>query len=467
MDDFAARMSASRARVAALRTRTAAEGRAAVNDRTGDTAHNPHSAAAQTLIANVAFVAWPTMSEAAYHGMAGDIVNTIKPHTEADPVAILVQLLTCAGNIIGNCPYYQIEGTRHHANLFSVLVGRSSKARKGTALDRISSIIRVADDRWYSERVKGGLSSGEGFIEPVRDEVKKWNVKEGAWEIVDPGVPDKRLLVIEPELASVFMHCERQGNSLSPLMRKAWDGGILATMTRSNPLRATGAHISVVGHITVEELRAKLVRTELANGFANRFLFMLVKRANELPFGGDALEDKIIAQLGEKLKGAIDVAQKLGRVGWTSDAAASWERVYPHLSAEQPGLLGSVTARAEAQCVRLALLYALLDGKVNIEVPHLDAALAVWDYADASAAHIFGSSLGDPVADDILRALLHADPEGMSRSAIRDLFGRHQSADRIGAALALLASKGKARMEPRQSGGRPTEVWIAMGAGRG
>ena len=425
------------------------------------TADTHSSAAEPTLVANVALVAWPTMADAAYHGVAGEIVNTIKPHTEADPVAILIQLLTCAGNIIGNGPYYQIEGTRHHANLFSVLVGQSSKARKGTALDRISSIIRVVEDRWYSERVKGGLSSGEGFIDPVRDEIKKWNVKEGSWEIVDPGVSDKRLLVIEPELASVFMHSERQGNSLSPLMRKAWDGGILATMTRSNPLRATGAHISVVGHITVEELRAKLVRTEMANGFANRFLFMLVKRANVLPFGSDALSDEVIAGLGEKLKTAIDVARELGRVGWTSDAAESWKKVYPHLSAEQPGLLGAVTARGEAQCVRLALLYTLLDGKVNIEVPHLDAALAVWDYAETSAAHIFGSSLGDNVADDIFRSLQHAGRIGMTRSAIRDLFSRHQSADRIGAALALLASKGRATMEIRQSGGRPTEIWTA------
>ena len=228
-----------------------------------------HSSAAEpTSVANVALVAWPTMADAAYQGVAGEIVNTIKPHTEADPVAILIQLLTCAGNIIGNCPYYQIEGTRHHANLFSVLVGRSSKARKGTALERISSIIRVVEDRWYSERIKGGLSSGEGFIDPVRDEVKKWNAKERSWEIVDPGVSDKRLLVIEPELASVFMHSERQGNSLSPLMRKAWDGGILATMTRSDPLRATGAHISVVGHVTMEELRAEARSPEIANGFA-------------------------------------------------------------------------------------------------------------------------------------------------------------------------------------------------------
>jgi hypothetical protein len=56
---------------------------------------------------------WPTMSGDAYHGVAGDVVRIIEPHSEADPVAILIQFLTCAGNIIGNCPFYQVEGTRH------------------------------------------------------------------------------------------------------------------------------------------------------------------------------------------------------------------------------------------------------------------------------------------------------------------------------------------------------------------
>ena len=34
----------------------------------------------------------PRIGEAAYHGLAGDIVRTIEPHTEADPVAISIQM---------------------------------------------------------------------------------------------------------------------------------------------------------------------------------------------------------------------------------------------------------------------------------------------------------------------------------------------------------------------------------------
>src|SRR5690348_8013142 len=74
---------------------------------------------------------WPWIDGDAYHGLVGEIIETIEPHSEADPIAILVQLLAAAGNIIGRHCYYQIESDRHHANLFAVLVGPSGKARKG------------------------------------------------------------------------------------------------------------------------------------------------------------------------------------------------------------------------------------------------------------------------------------------------------------------------------------------------
>src|SRR5262249_21348750 len=151
------------------------------------------------------------LHDAAYHGLAGDVVRAIEPHTEADPVALLMQFLAAAGNIVGRCAFYQVEGTRHHPNLFSVLVGESSKARKGTSWDRVADILRIADDRWFHERVKSGLSTGEGLIEQVRDEQKKWNPQEHAWETIDPGVADKRLMVIEPEFAGVLAADKRSG----------------------------------------------------------------------------------------------------------------------------------------------------------------------------------------------------------------------------------------------------------------
>ena len=236
-------------------------------------------------------------------------------------------------------------------------------------------------------------------------------------------------------------------------------------MQESRNVGSRNAHISVIGHVTIEELRARITRTELANGFANRFLFLLVKRSKELPFGGD-LADGEIQRLGQQLRKVVESAKTRGRVTMTTAARLEWEAIYHDLSAGQSGLIGAVTARAEAQTIRLALIYALLDSEGEIDVPHLRAALAVWEYCEASAAYIFGEMLGDPLADEILRALQQTGTAGMPRTAIRDLFGRHQSANRIGAALTLLTTKGRARMERRDTGGRPSEVWCATGIGR-
>ena len=99
-----------------------------------------------------------------------------------------------------------------------------------------------------------------------------------------------------------------------------------------------------------------------------------------------------------------------------------------------------------------------------LDAPHLTAALALWEYCEASAAFIFGGSLGDPIADEIERALQHAGSEGMTRTAIRDLFGRNRSGDRIGAALHLLRTKSRARMvSTTGKEGRPAEIWFASG----
>jgi hypothetical protein len=136
-----------------------------------------------------------------------------------------------------------------------------------------------------------------------------------------------------------------------------------------------------------------------------------------------------------------------------------WVERYPKLSEGAPGLLGAVTSRAEAQVLRLACVYALMDTSVTIELEHLKAALAVWDYAEASARYIFGDATGDAVADSI-EEMLSGSPEGMTRAEIRDAFGRNKSSERIGAALELLERHERVSKEIEQTGGRPAERWF-------
>jgi len=288
----------------------------------------------------------------------------------------------------------------------------------------------------------------------VRDEA--WKEVKGELEKVDDGVHDKRLLILEPELASVFKRMNGEGNSLSAVLRQAWDGSPLATLTKNSPLKATGAHVSMIGHVTREELLLHLTEIERANGFGNRWLFFLVRRSKVLPEGGCVPPAKM-EPLIKDLQKVLQEAETITEVERDAEARELWAKLYPKLSAGEPGLVGAMLARAEAQVLRLSVLYALLDCSALIRLPHLKAALAVWDFCEASVRRLFGGRLGFPIADKILQAIRVRGP--LTRTQISDLFGRNLSSAELDAALGMLLESGQLYMSTRESGGRPTTVY--------
>jgi hypothetical protein len=309
------------------------------------------------------------------------------------------------------------------------------------------------------------------LIWAVRDPIhKRERVKERGEAVryeeveADPGIADKRLLVVEPEFANVLKQTERQGNTLSAVLRVAWDGRDLRSMTKNSPARATGAHVSLIGHITAAELRRYLTETETANGFGNRFLWLCADRSKLLPEGG-AVAPAAWAALRDDLTEALAFARSVGEVPRDEEARDLWREIYGQLSEGKPGLAGALLARAEAHVLRLAMLYALLDRSATIGAPHLLAALALWDYCERSVYHVFGDELGDPVADEILR-LLRSCPTGLTRNELYDYFGRHRSSERISRALGLLLQHHLVRPERQETGGRPAERWFAGARGR-
>jgi hypothetical protein len=257
----------------------------------------------------------------------------------------------------------------------------------------------------------------------------------------------------------------REGNTLSPVVRNAWDGKPLQTITKTTPVRARAAHVAIVGHITKDELLRFITGTELANGFLNRFLVVAVQRSKELPFGGRLAGDEL-ARVRAAVLTALRFASLPRELTFDHDARARWIDVYGPLSRGEEGLLGAATRRAEAHVVRLAALYATLDCDEQIALPHLEAALALWRYAADSARWVFGDSLGDPTADEIW-ALAKDRHAGVTRTEVRDLFSRNKKAREIDRALTALEDAGRLRRRTVADGrGRPAETWVPAHAHR-
>jgi hypothetical protein len=262
-------------------------------------------------------------------------------------------------------------------------------------------------------------------------------------------------MVVEGEFATTLKVMEREGNTLSPIIRCAWDTGDLQMLTKNSPARATGAHISIIGHITREELLRHLSTTEMANGFGNRFLWLHVKRSKSLPFGGK-FHPVNLEPIINKLKTAVEFGRNTKEITWAEETRPLWEAVYPELSEGKPRLIEALKARAEAYVTRLACIYALLDLSTEIRPEHLKAALAFWEYVEASVEFIFGNSPGIPLVNEIQDALRKKQ---MDRVEIHNLFGRHRTSREIDEALQYLETSGVAKCEKVKTGGRDREVW--------
>ncbi len=386
--------------------------------------------------------AWPQLDNRALHGLAGEFVATVAPTTESDPAALLFQFLTAFGNLIGRSAHFTVEASQHYTNLFAVLVGASSKARKGTAWSHVRRVAQAIDPTWTQTRIMSGLSSGEGLIQAVEDETAS----------------DRRLLIVQSEFVGALKAMERPANPLSPVLRDAWDLGTLRTLT-VKPRVASDCHISMIGHITKPELRAHLSTTDLANGFANRILWVATRRSKLLP---EPVEINSVEwnYLVKKLKAAEATGRAVQEMLRDDAARKLWREVYPELSQAYPGMFGAIVSRAEAQTTRLSLLYALLDNSRFIRREHLQAGLAGWRYCEDSARYVFGDSLGDPLADRLRSALREAGTSGLSRTEVHGAAGRNYPAARIDSVLTGFEESGFARMAVEKVENRMIERWF-------
>jgi hypothetical protein len=108
------------------------------------------------------------------------------------------------------------------------------------------------------------------------------------------------------------------------------------------------------------------------------------------------------------------------------------------------------------------MLYATLDLSYWIKAPHLEAALAVWDYCERSAKFIWGEDLGDPASEKLLKAIQAAMPHGLSTTVIRhQVFNGKKNKLQLQAVLRRLSSAGLIGPKEEKTAGRPRTMWVS------
>lgn len=411
--------------------------------------------------------AWlPPVDPAVFDCYLGTLATEIDPYTEADPIGVLASLLAAAGVHIGPDAHLPLGMERHPLVIWPLLIGHTGSGKKGTAWNAARSVLTAADPEFTACNVHSGLSSGEGLaaVFATDEDGESSGGKRGgkAARLLPDG--DLRLLAYEPEWAATMARMKREGNTLSATLRAAWEGGNLSTLNVDARVARRG-HVGIVAHITPGEFKAKVSTSDMAGGTYNRFLPVAVGQSKFLHLPTTPAPE-LLADLGATLADRLKQAGDVTTVGFAPGTENLWAALYLEFATTATGpdgeRLSEFTSRAAPYCLRIAALYAALDGSHLIQPGHLAAAAALIRYSLASAAAVLR-----PV--DHLAALAawltDAGEQGRTREQVRsDFYGRNKNAAEVSTLLSELVAAGRitvTQRAPAGGRGRPAEVYTA------
>lgn len=422
----------------------------------------------------------PQPEPACLYGLIGDVAKAGSQHTEANSFAIALNFMAYLSCAVGRGAFTYIGNTRHHARLFGLHVGRTGRGRKGDAaslVHRIDMAIRAADEANHDSMApqvhSGGLSTREGLALMIHD---GWT--QGKNE-VEP-IHDKRLWVIESEFVNVLMQSKRDGNTLSSALRDCWDGVSIKPATKGQPrIWASSPHICLSAAITGTELHGVMASRELTNGFANRFMVIWAERTRMLPFPRATPQHEV----DELARRTIEVIRFAGGdrpadrdtrvIGITPAAEKRYADLYlGELNDQSAGEIVTALLERRAPVLRrLAMLFALCDLKTEVEVHHIDAALAWIRYWADSVKFIFSDGAAEvrtaetnETAQTIVE-FLKKRGKASRAELTKQCFGGHKSKTLIDDALDELLTASPARIvvqtvpRPKGTPGTPTKIY--------
>lgn len=400
---------------------------------------------------------FPKPHDACFYGIAGRFALEASKESEANPMGVLMHFIAWAGSYLGNQSALHLGDTVTAHPRFMVVTVGTSGAGKGTAASPVRKLMHEhVNTRLQKMSLPtinyrdGPMSTGEGLAYAVRDPVMGVD-KEGNPTVIDEGVKDKRLFVLEEEFAAVLQASKRLGNTISAAIRRFYDpSGSYAPMTKTAAATATNAHVGFVGHITADELMRELGDTEYTNGFTNRILWVCINRSKIVVYPPKMPSETMESYAAELIE-AFRFAQQGHSLTLSADARALYGSVAIELAKQQEKY--SFAERSRLQVLRLAVAFALLDKTNVIQQEHLIAALAVWDYCTDSVSYLFEEKTINPNEEKLLHAL-KINPAMSQTQIYKSVFGSNMESKKIGQLLKQMEAKGKIKREETQGAGK-------------
>jgi 5S rRNA maturation endonuclease (ribonuclease M5) len=371
----------------------------------------------------------PDIPEAAWHRLAKMYRSAVGICTEASDNFHFAAFLVAAGAVLGRLVSTNMPDPIY-PNFYIALYGRSSKARKTTAINFAQrTCLRLPQEiTWVHS-----IDSWEGFVDLLQ---ARQQLQEDRKAIT--------CVVKLSELRALIDKVNREGSrNIVPNLADAFDTPDRFERNlarRSNPNTGGGSgtvekpFLSVIGGVATSWLD-KIRREDLEGGLGNRFLWIPGDRKERIPNPPSPNLNEILKELAIVREWWKEQARNQESATVTfrksPEAETKWNKFYNSLDkiTHDDPLIEMLTDRLEVQTIKIALLYAALDipSTPIIEVCHIDAAIAFAKFLIRATEYIFSDFGIDEAAKDeqkIVDAVRDAGEKGITHRALQKRFWR-------------------------------------------
>ncbi len=334
----------------------------------------------------------------AWRGLFGEYRDLVADTTEASDsfhYAAFCQVLGCT---IGK-RLHAYHANQLYPNFYICMVGRTGLTRKDTCwarandfLDRLHADSDSDKNRQF--RVIRGIRSYEGLLSELSGERKV-------------------RLILLGELLSLFTKAKQESlGNIIPQLTELYDcPGRVNPPVLKDPADCRQPFLSIMAGTTQAWLQKALTERDIYGGFANRWCYFYGLPKDPMPNPPKVDPDKrnkLVQELNQIRSWAEGVPN--GEVTISDEANALFEKYYQeyYRRCQQEGLIPTLIVRIQDFIWKIALLYAADAMSETISRDHLEAAIAVGNYLEASVAEVFanfGESRGKQAETRLLEYL--------------------------------------------------------------
>jgi len=324
----------------------------------------------------------PHLRPEAFHGILKYIVEVGSENSEAVPAALGMNTLSRFAATLGREVHIAFGDDFKTLTLFSIVIGPSGFGRKGTSAklpERIFKEVELYLQNPFPLITHRDINTGEGLIYALRDPKDK-----------DPGIIDKRAYFEISEFSIILSRAKKEASTVTQVIRDLWDGNNLQTLTKGESSKSTCPHGVISGHITKDEFLKMATKTDFVNGFLNRFFIMHSLRT-KVVHDPHPVNQEVICEIAKYISEALQLTfnRDSKSILFTEKGLKRFIELKIGLEKPRSETVKTLMVREISYLRMLAALIALINKKQEIDVPHLDAAVAWIDYWEETVEYCF------------------------------------------------------------------------------